>query len=164
MELLVVCCLLFCFVVVLLCSIIIASRAKLIITHSHTNSLTLSLTHTPLQHPSLTIIKHVWTWWTLHSSQFVLVGKLSGKVIFIDSFIYCICRYILEVFGGHFTLPDLGPIGANGLANTRDFLTPKACFEDDDDKTYSMINKFCGEWFSCRYCNSSHIAHYDVHI
>ncbi|XP_076275038.1 homogentisate 1,2-dioxygenase-like [Rhynchophorus ferrugineus] len=34
--------------------------------------------------------------------------------------------YILEVFGRHFTLPDLGPIGANGLADPRHFLTPVA--------------------------------------
>ncbi|CAJ0940317.1 unnamed protein product [Ranitomeya imitator] len=38
--------------------------------------------------------------------------------------------YILEVFGVHFELPDLGPIGANGLANPRDFLTPVAWYED----------------------------------
>ena len=30
-----------------------------------------------------------------------------------------ISRYILEVFNNHFVLPDLGPIGANGLANAR---------------------------------------------
>ena len=29
--------------------------------------------------------------------------------------------YIAEVFKGHFRLPELGPIGANGLANPRDF-------------------------------------------
>jgi len=29
--------------------------------------------------------------------------------------------YIVEVFGGHFKIPDLGPIGSNGLANPRDF-------------------------------------------
>lgn len=34
--------------------------------------------------------------------------------------------YILEVYNGHFVLPSLGPIGANGLANPRDFLTPVA--------------------------------------
>lgn len=34
--------------------------------------------------------------------------------------------YVLEVFGRHFSLPDLGPIGANGLANPRDFLVPSA--------------------------------------
>ncbi|CAI5496922.1 unnamed protein product [Closterium sp. Naga37s-1] len=38
--------------------------------------------------------------------------------------------YVCEVFGGHFQLPDLGPIGANGLANPRDFQTPTAWFEN----------------------------------
>ncbi|KAK2508542.1 hypothetical protein MC885_000198, partial [Smutsia gigantea] len=38
--------------------------------------------------------------------------------------------YILEVYGVHFELPDLGPIGANGLANPRDFLIPVAWYED----------------------------------
>lgn len=40
--------------------------------------------------------------------------------------------YILEVYDNHFQLPDLGPIGANGLANPRDFQTPTAWFEDRD--------------------------------
>ncbi|XP_063954651.1 homogentisate 1,2-dioxygenase-like isoform X1 [Lytechinus pictus] len=55
--------------------------------------------------------------------------------------------YILEVFDGHFTLPDLGPIGANGLANPRDFLTPTAWFEDRPSD-YTMISKFQGKLFS----------------
>ena len=38
--------------------------------------------------------------------------------------------YICENYGLPFRLPDLGPIGANGLANPRDFLTPVAAFED----------------------------------
>merc|ERR1712226_1637185 len=38
--------------------------------------------------------------------------------------------YIMEVFEGHFKLPDLGPIGANGLANPRDFEVPNAWYED----------------------------------
>jgi homogentisate 1,2-dioxygenase len=59
-------------------------------------------------------------------------------------------RYILEIYGGHFTIPDLGPIGANGLANSRDFLTPKACFEDSEQQDYSLVNKFSGEWFVSR--------------
>eukprot|EP01134_Creolimax_fragrantissima_P003529 CFRG3529T1 len=37
--------------------------------------------------------------------------------------------YICEVFGVHFKIPDLGPIGANGLAAPRDFLTPVAAYE-----------------------------------
>ncbi|KAK0602962.1 hypothetical protein LWI29_038553 [Acer saccharum] len=32
--------------------------------------------------------------------------------------------YVAEIFGSHFQLPDLGPIGANGLAAPRDFLVP----------------------------------------
>lgn len=42
--------------------------------------------------------------------------------------------YILEVYNNHFKLPDLGPIGANGLANPRDFEVPTAWFEDIDGK------------------------------
>ncbi|GJP47734.1 hypothetical protein CLOM_g6905 [Closterium sp. NIES-68] len=38
--------------------------------------------------------------------------------------------YVCEIYGGHFQLPDLGPIGANGLANPRDFQTPVAWFEE----------------------------------
>lgn len=37
--------------------------------------------------------------------------------------------YILEVWGTHFELPELGPLGANGLANERDFLSPLARYE-----------------------------------
>ena len=39
--------------------------------------------------------------------------------------------YILEVRGNHFELPNLGPIGANGLANPRDFQVPTAHVEPD---------------------------------
>ncbi len=38
--------------------------------------------------------------------------------------------YICENYGQMLRLPDLGPIGANGLANPRDFLYPHAAFED----------------------------------
>lgn len=56
--------------------------------------------------------------------------------------------YILEVFGQHFTLPDLGPIGANGLANPRDFLTPTAHYEDLDT-SFEIISKYQGKMFVC---------------
>lgn len=56
--------------------------------------------------------------------------------------------YILEVFGQHFVLPDLGPIGANGLANARDFLTPVACYEDLE-VNYEIISKYQGKTFVC---------------
>ncbi|KAI9847190.1 MAG: hypothetical protein M1837_003053 [Sclerophora amabilis] len=37
--------------------------------------------------------------------------------------------YILEIWGSSFELPELGPLGSNGLANARDFLTPLAHYE-----------------------------------
>ncbi|KAL2109193.1 hypothetical protein VUR80DRAFT_2847 [Thermomyces stellatus] len=39
--------------------------------------------------------------------------------------------YALELYQGHFTLPELGPIGSNGLANERDFQAPVASFTED---------------------------------
>lgn len=55
--------------------------------------------------------------------------------------------YILEVFDGHFEIPDLGPIGANGLANPRDFLYPCAWYEDVQED-FVIVDKFLGELFS----------------
>jgi len=40
--------------------------------------------------------------------------------------------YVLELFQGSFELPNLGPVGANGLANPRDFQTPVAWYEHDE--------------------------------
>lgn len=40
--------------------------------------------------------------------------------------------YLCENYGGAFTLPERGPIGANCMANQRDFLTPVAAYEDKD--------------------------------
>ncbi|CAH0382059.1 unnamed protein product [Bemisia tabaci] len=54
--------------------------------------------------------------------------------------------YILEVFDNHFKLPNLGPIGANGLANPRDFLTPVAWYEEFDEP-HVIISKFQGHLF-----------------
>lgn len=55
--------------------------------------------------------------------------------------------YVLEVFDGHFELPSLGPIGANGLANPRDFLTPVAHYEDCEVDKYAVISKYHGHLF-----------------
>jgi len=51
--------------------------------------------------------------------------------------------YVAENHGALFRLPDLGPIGANGLANPRDFETPVAWFEDRDTR-FEVIQKFMG--------------------
>lgn len=57
--------------------------------------------------------------------------------------------YICENYGQQFRLPDLGPIGANGLANARDFETPVAWFEDVDGD-FELVAKFGGNLWSCR--------------
>jgi homogentisate 1,2-dioxygenase len=51
--------------------------------------------------------------------------------------------YICENYGALLRLPDLGLIGANGLANARDFLSPVAAYEDRDG-TFEVIAKFQG--------------------
>jgi len=51
--------------------------------------------------------------------------------------------YVAENHGALFRLPDLGPIGSNGLANPRDFLTPVADYEDRDEPT-ELIQKYLG--------------------
>jgi len=55
--------------------------------------------------------------------------------------------YACENHGAPLRLPDLGPIGANGLANPRDFLTPGAWFEDRDEPT-ELVEKFQGTLWS----------------
>src|SRR5205807_8728408 len=54
--------------------------------------------------------------------------------------------YVCENYGGGFMLPDRGPIGANCLANSRDFLTPVAAYEDVD-APHTLIAKWGGELF-----------------
>ena len=51
--------------------------------------------------------------------------------------------YIAENYGQPFRLPDLGPIGANALANSRDFETPSAWYEDKDEP-HEIVQKFQG--------------------
>jgi homogentisate 1,2-dioxygenase len=51
--------------------------------------------------------------------------------------------YVCENYGALLALPELGPIGANGLANARDFQTPPAWFEDLDEPT-ELVQKFQG--------------------
>ena len=51
--------------------------------------------------------------------------------------------YVCENYGALFRLPELGPIGANGLANSRDFETPVAWFEDRDAPC-EVVQKFAG--------------------
>jgi homogentisate 1,2-dioxygenase len=51
--------------------------------------------------------------------------------------------YVCENYGAPFRLPELGPIGSNGLANARDFIAPAAAFEADAGPV-EMIRKYGG--------------------
>ena len=52
--------------------------------------------------------------------------------------------YVCENYGAPFRLPELGPIGSNGLANPRDFLAPVAAFEPDV-KPLEVVKKYGGK-------------------
>ncbi|OIP84005.1 MAG: homogentisate 1,2-dioxygenase [Rhodobacterales bacterium CG2_30_65_12] len=60
--------------------------------------------------------------------------------------------FVCENYGQKFDLPNRGPIGANCLANPRDFLTPVAAFEDRDAQSTVTI-KWCGQF------HRTHIGH-----
>ena len=55
--------------------------------------------------------------------------------------------YICENYGAALRLPDLGPIGSNGLANPRDFLTPTAWYEDREGPC-ELVARFMGKLWS----------------
>jgi len=61
--------------------------------------------------------------------------------------------YLCENFGAAFTLPERGPIGANGLANERDFLTPVAAYEDGATAV-QVVQKFGGNLWAADYDHS----------
>jgi len=56
--------------------------------------------------------------------------------------------YLCENYGAPFTLPNRGPIGANCLANARDFETPVAAFEDAE-RPCRLTVKWGGKFFIC---------------
>ncbi|MFC4467151.1 homogentisate 1,2-dioxygenase [Streptomyces xiangluensis] len=61
--------------------------------------------------------------------------------------------YVCENYGAPFQLPELGPIGANGLANARDFRAPVAAYEDVEGPV-EVVNKFCGNLWTATYDHS----------
>ncbi|MFN3889080.1 MAG: homogentisate 1,2-dioxygenase [Beijerinckiaceae bacterium] len=61
--------------------------------------------------------------------------------------------YVCENYGASFILPDRGPIGANCLANPRDFLTPVAAYEDRDAPSL-LFTKWGGDLFRCEIAHS----------
>lgn len=61
--------------------------------------------------------------------------------------------YVCENYGQPLQLPELGPIGANGLANPRDFLAPVAAYEDREEPV-DVVNKFGGNLWAATYDHS----------
>ncbi|MGQ0335998.1 homogentisate 1,2-dioxygenase [Halomonas elongata] len=57
--------------------------------------------------------------------------------------------YICENYGMPLELPGLGPIGANGLANPRDFESPVAAYEDREGDI-ELVAKFSGRFWTTR--------------
>lgn len=58
--------------------------------------------------------------------------------------------YILELYQGHFQLPELGPIGSHCLANPRDFQAPVADFVEDTESEHTLLAKFDGHLFAAK--------------
>ena len=61
--------------------------------------------------------------------------------------------YVCENHGAPFRLPELGPIGSNGLANARDFVAPQAAFEADAGAT-EIVRRYGGRCWRTRAASS----------
>ncbi|MDH5578193.1 MAG: homogentisate 1,2-dioxygenase [Betaproteobacteria bacterium] len=61
--------------------------------------------------------------------------------------------YLCENYGAPFRLPELGPIGSQGLAQRRDFLAPVAAYEDRQGKC-EVVTKFMGGLWAAEYAHS----------
>lgn len=57
--------------------------------------------------------------------------------------------YVCENHGTPFRLPELGPIGSNGLANARDFEAPVAAYEDVE-RPFEIVQKYMGSLWTSR--------------
>ena len=62
--------------------------------------------------------------------------------------------YVAENYGAPFRLPELGPIGSNGLANARDFLAPVAWFDTESQGPWQMVKRFGSRLWHCTQAHS----------
>ncbi len=89
-------------------------------------------------------------------TEFGRIGIAPGEICVIPrgvKFKVCIedgpaRGYLCENYGAKFTLPGRGPIGANCLANPRDFKTPVAAFEENESPCRLTV-KWCGKFYTC---------------
>ena len=56
--------------------------------------------------------------------------------------------FVCENYGAKLTLPERGPIGSDGLANSRDFQAPIAAYEDREGD-FELVTKLAGKLFAC---------------
>ena len=80
-------------------------------------------------------------------TEFGVIDIAPGEIAVIPRGVKLRCElpagparlFVCENYGGSFTLPERGPIGANCLANPRDFLTPVAAYEDRDAPSVLVV-------------------------
>lgn len=74
----------------------------------------------------------------------VIQAGIRWKVNLLDD----VARgYVQEIYGTRYELPELGPLGSNGMALPKDFKTPVASF-NIDDSTWTIIIKLAGKFYS----------------
>ncbi|KAK1764487.1 RmlC-like cupin domain-containing protein [Phialemonium atrogriseum] len=79
----------------------------------------------------------------------LLIVPQHGSLDIQTEFGYLLVRpNEVAVYQGHSTLPELGPIESNGLANERDFQVPKAHYQQDTASVWQIVSKFNGSLFS----------------
>ncbi|KAJ3889044.1 homogentisate 1,2-dioxygenase [Lentinula edodes] len=76
------------------------------------------------------------------------LGQTSRRTFARMHYTKTCCLDIQEIYGSHYTLPELGPLGGHGLANPRDFESPLASF-DLDQNHWDIVYKVCGQMHSC---------------
>ena len=75
----------------------------------------------------------------------VVPRGIKFRVVLVDG----VARgYVCENYGPKFALPERGPIGSDGLANSRDFQAPVAAYEDREGD-FELVTKLAGNLFAC---------------
>ena len=82
----------------------------------------------------------------IHPGEIAIIPR--GVVFAADPLAETARGYVCENYGARFVLPDRGPVGANCLANPRDFQYPVACFEEKESPA-RMCVKWGGDFWTC---------------
>ncbi len=98
------------------------------------------------QHGGLRIVTEMGVMEVEPSEICVLPRGLTFRIERLDPAAGAVRGYVCENYGAIFTLPNRGPIGANCLANPRDFKTPVAWYEDKQTPCRVTV-KWCGKFY-----------------